>query len=132
MKNWLYFCICLCAKFQICHFKDSCNWRLDSNTDKGINLSPNIWSPYVLRFIVRWAFKPSTWKAEADRSLWVWGQPILHSPFYNIQSCGEILSFKGQNKIKSRQTKKVAFLLLQCWMSWSENCHFIGKWFGNL
>lgn len=41
MKSWLYFCICLCAKFQLFYFKDNCNWRLDFNTDKGINLSPN-------------------------------------------------------------------------------------------
>jgi hypothetical protein len=40
------------------------------------------------------AFDPSTQEAEADRSLWVWGQPDLHSEFQDSQRYIVRLCFK--------------------------------------
>ena len=45
-----------------------------------------------------YTFNPSTWEAEAGRSLWVQGQPGLQSEFQYSWGHTENLSLEKQNK----------------------------------
>ena len=51
-------------------------------------------------------FNPSTWEAEAVRSLWVPDQPGLHSEFQDSQGYIIRLCLKKKKKKKKRKEKK--------------------------
>ena len=55
--------------------------------------------------VVVYTFNPSTWEAEAGRSLWAWGQPSLHSELQASQEHRETLT-KKKNKQKKKKKKK--------------------------
>jgi hypothetical protein len=46
------------------------------------------------------AFNPSTWEAQASRSLWVWGQPGLHSKIQASQ--GNIMRLSNTDRQRGR------------------------------
>jgi hypothetical protein len=52
------------------------------------------------------SFSPSIWEAEAGRSLWVWGQPGLHSEFQNSQRYIVRLCLQKKKKKKKRKEEK--------------------------
>jgi hypothetical protein len=71
-----------------------------------------------LHWSVRWSgthLNPSALKAEVDGSLWVRGQPGLHSEFQDSQSYTLRPCLKKQNKQKPTKKQKSQFLNL-CWM----------------
>ena len=56
-----------------------------------------------------YAFNPSTRKAEADGSLWVWDQPGLQSEFQDSQGCLEDPVSKKINMLTDKLSIHVFF-----------------------
>jgi hypothetical protein len=85
------------------------NWF--SKEPLGFHLNFNLYNveDCLGQAVVALTFNPSIWEAEADRSLWVQGQPGPHSKFQDIQCYTEI----SCQKTKQNKTTKWWRLLLK-------------------